>query len=615
MSKRNILTSALISIALICNNAVAADCSDTEYAKNNPAECNFWAQNSTSLLAGTLVAGGAAALSVALLSMSGGDSDTSSTATTPVNPTLTVYNPIYNFVGDDVDTLSLAGIINNAEYVQNGTQYDDIRVGYSLARGYTGRGSTIAVLDSADWHGAAVEYFAAGTVAPNAKVDFYKIADKVDSFISYHEIGDAFASAYDANIINASWSIPMRATSVKSRAQMERVTDAHFISQISNAAARDTIIVFAAGNDGQSQPSALSALPLVMPELDGKFINVVAWDTTEQKLASYSNACGITQNYCITAPGSDLVPDTINAEISGTSFAAPIVSAAVAVIREAFPYMTASQVTSLLFETARDLGVAGVDAVYGHGMLDLERATRPVGAKQVPIAGTNAMQPLQTAQVSGAIAHNIESADLTMAYFDAYGRPFETKVSDNITIRNPGRGFARLRGDDAMGVGIGNFEFGFRTSDLVFGNGFLGNNTNTGEMVSFIGMKNEYDIGDVNFTLRTRLGLAMPDTDNNSMISSFSNLYTADVTLGAKYGDWTFTIGVPDTIISGDMNLRLPVGRAANGNIVYRDALIDMTSRPAMEYSVGYKFVNAGFIDNPYGNDEFYMMVRGNIQF
>ena len=72
-------------------------------------------------------------------------------------------------------------------------------------------------------------------------------------------------------------------------------------------------------------------------------------------------------NYCITAPGTDLKSSASNTVLDGTSFAAPIVSAAIAVIREAFPYMKSNEITNLLFTTARDLGASGVDAIYGHG--------------------------------------------------------------------------------------------------------------------------------------------------------------------------------------------------------------------------------------------------------
>ncbi|WP_302789002.1 S8 family serine peptidase, partial [Escherichia coli] len=58
-------------------------------------------------------------------------------------------------------------------------------------------------------------------------------------------------------------------------------------------------------------------------------------------------------------------------EKTGTSMAAPMVSGAAAVLMQRFPYMTASQIASVLLTTATDLGEKGVDAVYGWGKLNL----------------------------------------------------------------------------------------------------------------------------------------------------------------------------------------------------------------------------------------------------
>lgn len=41
---------------------------------------------------------------------------------------------------------------------------------------------------------------------------------------------------------------------------------------------------------------------------------------------------------------------------------------------ERFPYLDNAQVRDVLLTTARDLGVAGVDPIYGRGMVDLRRA-------------------------------------------------------------------------------------------------------------------------------------------------------------------------------------------------------------------------------------------------
>ena len=120
-------------------------------------------------------------------------------------------------------------------------------------------------------------------------------------------------------------------------------------------------------------------LPLLAPGYQNNWINVVAVDRNN-RIASFSNGCGASKNWCLAAPGVDIIiPDLGGGRrtASGTSFAAPHVSGAAAVLKSAFPNMSPRQVAALLLATARDLGAPGVDDVYGRGLLDLENAARP----------------------------------------------------------------------------------------------------------------------------------------------------------------------------------------------------------------------------------------------
>lgn len=224
------------------------------------------------------------------------------------------------------------------------------------------------------------------------------------------------------------------------------------------------------------------------------------------------------------------------------------------------------------------------------------------------------MQPLQTARVSGAIAHNIMDANPKFAYFDKYGRAFDAKLSDVIEIKNPGLGFQRLRAAEDIKIAeIGNFEMGLANSDIAIGDGFLQIRDNN--LFGFVGTQNDFEIGQLKLTQRARLAFGAPRASQNSMISNLSNIYTASIDVSANIGDWSFGISVPDTIIGGTMNLHLPTGRADNGAIIYNDYAVDMRTRPSIEYSVSYRAFTASFVDNPYGTDEFFIMTRGRIKF
>ncbi len=586
-------------------------CSNEIYRRYNPDQCMHDTKSYFATSAG--VTGGTIALIGGAIALFASGSDASSA---PIIPTTTTTRFTDNEVGNDVDTSRLATVINQNSYARNTEQYNDIRLAYSLARGFTGKNSTIAVFDSGmnTYHGKNVAYIASDQVAPDANIVSYEIADKQGNFKSFYEIGDVIASANNANIYNFSWSsIQSYANEVYSRAQIEKMTDKHFVDSLSNAATqKDAIFVWAAGNEYNYQSSSLSALPRVVPELNGHFVNVVAWDSKTDSLADFSNACGITMNYCITAPGTDLKSTQSSKELNGTSFAAPIVSAAIAVIREAFPYMKSSEITELLFATARDLGDAGIDAIYGHGMLDMERATRPVGATTIPLSD-NTDVSLQPTRVSSTIGNQLKSKNIKFSFVDSFGRAFETNMNDNIKITNRSIGFERLRDNNINNVKIGNFEIGFKQTNMLMANGFL--QTESQDILSFVGYRNEINLGKFNLFYKTTFGTMNPKSSPESMISGFSNLFTASTNIGIAYDDITLSIGTPDTIIGGNMYLHTLAKRNAKGDFIFNNHNINLASEPSIEYSISYKSMTMGFVDNPYGTDEIYVLAKSKIQF
>jgi len=156
--------------------------------------------------------------------------------------------------------------------------------------------------------------------------------------------------------------------------------------------ANDGLVVFATGNESLADPTDMAALPSQLgpngttpaTDLEVGWLTVAALDTANPtQLAEYSNACGIAMNYCLVAPGDVVVTgtdDTSDAPTywswGGTSFAAPQVSGAAALVWEAFPYFNNDLVRQTLLGTATDLGAVGVDPVFGHGLLDVGKAVQ-----------------------------------------------------------------------------------------------------------------------------------------------------------------------------------------------------------------------------------------------
>ncbi|MXW12614.1 MAG: S8 family serine peptidase [Synechococcus sp. SB0668_bin_13] len=143
------------------------------------------------------------------------------------------------------------------------------------------------------------------------------------------------------------------------------------------------IIVQAAGNEGQEHPNVGAFWGL---NSNNPFVTVVSVDR-QGTISDFSNRCGAAASFCIAAPGEDLrLPsyDTSGYELgfyetfSGTSFAAPIVSGGLAVMKQLFrDSLSDRQLVDRLFATAKDNGIHANSAIYGHGLMDLGAATNP----------------------------------------------------------------------------------------------------------------------------------------------------------------------------------------------------------------------------------------------
>ncbi|MBS0198846.1 MAG: S8 family serine peptidase [Proteobacteria bacterium] len=158
---------------------------------------------------------------------------------------------------------------------------------------------------------------------------------------------------------------------------------------------RGGLIVFASGNDGAT--ASLRPNPsdnAMLPSMDGGdaalakgWLTVSALDPANPtQLTAYSQQCGAAMNYCLVAPGDVVIAQHYNSSSayglyvgSGTSFSAPQVSGAAAVVWAQFPYFNNDLVRQTLLGTAKDLGAAGVDPVFGWGLLDVTKAANGPG--------------------------------------------------------------------------------------------------------------------------------------------------------------------------------------------------------------------------------------------
>lgn len=224
-----------------------------------------------------------------------------------------------------------------------------------------------------------------------------------------------------------------------------------FLKAVNNNA----LLIFAAGNDGDknypdpSLPAIFSAKTIgnLNSILSGNALAVVSVNANNIK-SDFSNSCGLAKNFCLAAPGENIVSLTYNANnpnalalASGTSMAAPHVSGAAAILKGAWPNLTGSQIADILLKTATDIGAVGVDEIYGRGMLNLEQAVKAYGTNNVPLGTTiydrnfvlnNNSTFFTTDPLLGSQMQELKDAVEKTIFFDDYFRDYKANISKDI---------------------------------------------------------------------------------------------------------------------------------------------------------------------------------------
>ncbi|MGN0368979.1 MAG: S8 family serine peptidase, partial [Butyrivibrio sp.] len=142
-------------------------------------------------------------------------------------------------------------------------------------------------------------------------------------------------------------------------------TDILYQDAVENAYKKGALVVAAAGNSNSNK--------VVFPSDAEHAVSVIA--TNEDGLkASYSNYGGADSAINkVCAPGTDIMSTTADgmyANMSGSSMAAPIVSAIAAMMISVNPSLTCEDVRQIIFGTATDLYDEGYDYYSGYGMVN-----------------------------------------------------------------------------------------------------------------------------------------------------------------------------------------------------------------------------------------------------
>ena len=204
-----------------------------------------------------------------------------------------------------------------------------------------------------------------------------------------------YVSSQSAKVINNSWAFTSETLDPLVDYQTFSSNLPIVISAIKTALDRGSVLVFAAGNEAAANPASPSTVPFYDPSVGAKggFIVVAATTNDGMSLASYSNRCGVSKEYCIAAPGGDEIagqPFSATGILgadrdsntgyfyqNGTSISAPVVSGAVALVAEQFPWMTNKNLGVTILSTGTR--AENPDVEWGRGLLDVGKAIQGPG--------------------------------------------------------------------------------------------------------------------------------------------------------------------------------------------------------------------------------------------
>jgi subtilisin family serine protease len=181
--------------------------------------------------------------------------------------------------------------------------------------------------------------------------------------------GIRWAVDHGASVLNLSLGGPGEGTGILQQA-------------VNYANSRNAVVVAAAGNDGDKGVSVATA-----PHYPAACAGVIAVGATDAagnhaSFSSYGNWIDVVAPGAVTENPARGSATTMRGSTygagSGTSFSAPLVAGVAFLMRAANPNANQATISNRLIGSARDLGTAGVDAVFGAGMVDATAALAAV---------------------------------------------------------------------------------------------------------------------------------------------------------------------------------------------------------------------------------------------
>lgn len=395
--------------------------------------------------------------------------------------------------------------------------------------------------------------------------------------------------------------------------------------------------------------------------------NLYSWSNKAghicQNYVSVTNTCSDTykvSDFYIMAPGGTISTnkDGTTGYKEGTSMAAPVVTGGLAVISQMWPYMKGENLVRLLTTTANK-NIPNYDSgVHGSGMMDLDKATQPVGAVGIPTTGRTTSS-VSTASISNtggsgsALSAIKNTGSLSQVMIvDEFARDFYINLAQGIKVKDKRKvsevgvqqaGNSYLPFQQSLGLFDQGGEWSI-TDDLKFGfantkdtkgdytshvtkgwsinkniklrttlgtvgerNSWLGNDS-SGALA--VGKNNKTYFSQIGFdyvestdkwSIDLGRGYTSVNTTENSLIKSVNNLQSQSVKLGYERSinenqKWGITVGMPNYISRGSANISVPYAATLDGDVVYDNIKANLKTRTP-ERNLGFYYTENGETD------------------
>jgi hypothetical protein len=335
-------------------------------------------------------------------------------------------------------------------------------------------------------------------------------------------------------------------------------------------------------------------------------------------------------DFYILAPGMSVSAPAINTtetkSMSGTSQAAPVVAGAVAIINQLWPYMTPENQVQVLLKTAnKNLPGYNVNT-HGQGLLDLDAATRPIGAlnlsmtgrtgKTVPVTGAiavggsgagakatlssisvvDSMQRDFKADMSGAVQHNALMSNPVMVDaepgYNWSGR--WTGISAGVNPTHYVTGAQAPGGDSTVTVDSRMFDPKATTVHQ-----FTVTSSQNNPYVALSGawgqtnksVTTEYSQLNMHGSgMWTQVGSMITNVGlSEGIVNNVSSIVAMHAAAGVQLGNFNWYAGVKPTVVHGGFNMTLPTNVDEQGVMLYSNVRASLTNNPATYVGVKWQ--------------------------